>query len=164
VPLIYAPSFYQNASLASLATPEPGTPERVSLAGGLAVRLLLPAVTVQIAHLTLEPGTALSRHQVRGAELLTVTSGSLGVDVTADAALVQDTPGGTISRVQHQHTLPAGGSLLLDDDTTVSYRPADGHPVSALLIVLQPVTAAPPGAGVLASPERDLCLVYGHCP
>ncbi|MER3405903.1 MAG: hypothetical protein C4289_12705, partial [Chloroflexota bacterium] len=162
VPLISAPSFSQNASLASLTTPVPGAPERVSLAGGLAVRLLLPAVTVQIAHLTLHPGAALPRHQVSGAELLTVTAGSLAVNVAAGAAWVQDKPGDGISREQHQHTLPAGGGLLLDDGATVSYRPADGQPVSAMLIMLQPVTGVLPGAGVLATPERQDCRSY--CP
>ncbi|GIW04333.1 MAG: hypothetical protein KatS3mg059_0953 [Thermomicrobiales bacterium] len=162
VPLIYSSNYYQNASLASLATPEPGTPERVSLAGGMAVRLLLPAVNVQIAYLTLQPGAALPRHQVTGAELLTVTAGSLAVDVTSGAALIQDKPGGAILWEQHQHIVPAGGGLLLDHGATVGYRPADGQPVAAMLIVLQPVTEVPPGAVTLATPERQDCR--GRCP
>ncbi len=155
VPLINAPNYYPNASLASLATPVPGTPERVSLAGGTAVRLLLPAVKVQIARLTLHPGAALSRHQVLGAELLTVTAGALAVDVTAGASLIQDKPGGSMIFEQHLHTVPAGGGLLLDHDTTVSYRPADGQSVSALLIVLQPVTEIASDSVMLATPERQ---------
>ncbi len=144
VPLIYAPGFDEQSRVASLATPAAGSPERVGLAGGMAVRLLLPAVTIAMEQVALTPGTALPAHQVQGAEMIIVTGGELALTVADGPALLQRQPGGAIALGEQQQTLPAGSGVLLDHGATVTLRPAGETALVLTRLVLRPVPDAAP--------------------
>jgi predicted SnoaL-like aldol condensation-catalyzing enzyme/quercetin dioxygenase-like cupin family protein len=114
-----------------LATYEP-------LAGGILVVFSANRATVTISRIALAPGATLARHRVAEAELAVVESGSVALTANDGHAWEREAPNVLITPMPDS-PLSAGAGVILDAGTTAAYRPADGEPVTILMIVIGPV-------------------------
>ncbi|HEY8447770.1 MAG TPA: nuclear transport factor 2 family protein [Thermomicrobiales bacterium] len=136
-PVVNVPRAPETDASGAFIPPEEARADRVSLAGGMVVRLTRQSVEITIARVVLAPHVGVSRHRVIGAEMVAVTAGTLDLTIENGRAYVQEQPSGEMEFENRGRTLITGG-VVADYGTFVSYRASGSEPLSFLLVTMRP--------------------------